>query len=399
MNGCLPSAVAVLARPKPHPLLLASAEPPAAAINRGSNVQPERTAAAALVELDRLHANGIQPPMLPAPVVSVITPTKNRSALLRETIHSVQAQTLQAWEHIIVDDRSSDATGSDVAALAQVDPRIRYLSRSGSTAGANACRNQGLAAARSDLIVFLDSDDLLDPGCLERRASVMQRNADLGFAVFLVNAFVQKRGDLGCKVNTDVLGDDLLRFLCFEHPWLINSLIWRRSVLQQLGGWDESLLSWQDIDLHVRALVSGIRYWRYPEIDAHARWQYEPTKVSIEQRTSPQHLQATSAIFDRFERLIQTGPGMTWTRQRALCSLYFFVAECWLQQGHRQQAIACWRRCRRRRLATASLYRVGSLLLWLQTPGSPLRPVTARLCHRWKGWVRLRNEPQLVDSA
>jgi len=108
----------------------------------------------------------------------VITPTRNRWALLQENLQSLQAQTLPAWEHIIVDDGSSDRTGEQVAALQQIDARFRYLPRRGATAGASACRNQGLLAARADLIVFLDSDDLLDPGCLERRVAVMQHNAD-----------------------------------------------------------------------------------------------------------------------------------------------------------------------------------------------------------------------------
>jgi teichuronic acid biosynthesis glycosyltransferase TuaG len=48
------------------------------------------------------------------PVISVITPTKNRLALLCETIDSVQAQTFSAWEHIIVDDGSEDGTEEEV---------------------------------------------------------------------------------------------------------------------------------------------------------------------------------------------------------------------------------------------------------------------------------------------
>lgn len=219
--------------------------------------------------------------MLYTPLVSVITPTRNRWALLRETLQSLQAQTLPDWEHIIVDDGSCDRTGEEMAALQQIDARFRYLPRRGATAGASACRNQGLLAARSDLIVFLDSDDLLDPGCLERRVAVMQRNADLGFAVFLMAAFLQRRGDLDRKTSTDILGDDLLGFLLFELPWVTPSAIWRRSALNQLGGWQETLLSWQDIDLHIRALTAGIKYLKFPEIDCHVRWQYEPRKISV----------------------------------------------------------------------------------------------------------------------
>src|SRR5262245_9038384 len=118
------------------------------------------------------------------PTVSIITPTKNRRALLRETIGSVQRQTLEAWEHIIVDDGSDDGTGAEVQSLASADGRIRYVPRNGNLSGANVCRNVGIRESSADLIVFLDSDDLLEPHCLMRRVEVMLRNADLDFATF-----------------------------------------------------------------------------------------------------------------------------------------------------------------------------------------------------------------------
>ena len=117
------------------------------------------------------------------PLVSVVTPTKNRRALLGETMDSVQRQSLDAWEHIIVDDGSDDGTAEEVRGRAMADPRLRYLLRTGQRAGANVCRNQGLAAANADLIVFLDSDDVLEPHCLARRVEIMRRNLDLDFAV------------------------------------------------------------------------------------------------------------------------------------------------------------------------------------------------------------------------
>src|SRR5262245_1576851 len=111
--------------------------------------------------------------------VSVVTPTKNRVKLLFEAINSVVKQTFANWEHIIIDDGSDDGTAKEVAARAEVDPRIRYVRRAGEWAGANVCRNIGLKESRSELIVFLDSDDALRPHCLQRRVEVMQRNADL----------------------------------------------------------------------------------------------------------------------------------------------------------------------------------------------------------------------------
>jgi hypothetical protein len=191
-------------------------------------------------------------------------------------------------------------------------------------------------------------------------------------------------------------GDDLLRFLYFDLPWVITGPIWRKAALARIGPLDESLPSWQDVDLHVRALASGARYLRFLEVDHHIRWQYEPDKTSIAQRRSPAHLQAAVPLLEKFERLVKEGPGLTWVRQRALCSLYFFLAENWLEVGDRGAALRAWRRVRERGLAPASLHYAGAAMLLLSARASPLRDFAGRLTHKWKGWARLRLNPELV---
>jgi glycosyltransferase involved in cell wall biosynthesis len=330
-----------------------------------------------------------------APQVTVVTPTKNRLRLLGETMDSLAAQTFTDWEHLVVDDGSEDGTATYVAERARADGRVRYLCRTGETTGANACRNLGLRQARADLVVFLDSDDLLAPGALARRVEIMRRNADLEFVVFCTGVFLQVPGDLP-QPQSDLVGDDLLRFLLFDIPWQTTAPTWRRDALVRLGSFDETLLSWQDVDLHVRALASGMRYLRYPEIDHYMRWQFEPDKTSVQQRRSPAHLKAADAVIAKFERVVREGPGMTWTRQRALCSLYYFVAERWIELGETEEALEFWGRIRKRRLGPPRLHAVGALLLRLQSPKFPLRKTAARICHKWKGWSRFRTNQELV---
>ena len=332
------------------------------------------------------------------PAISVITPTKNRLKLLRETMDSVAAQTFSDWEHLVVDDGSDDGTAEEVAKRAAEDPRIRYIPRTGDRPGANVCRNLGVAESRSDLIVFLDSDDLLAPECLQRRAAVMGRNQDLDFVVFQTGVFLERPWDLGRQLDSEMLGDDLLRFLFFECPWQTTAPTWRKETLRRIKGFDESLPSWQDIDLHVRAIAAGLRYLRFPEVDHHVRWQNEPTKVSIEQRRSPSHLEAANATLEKFERTVCEGPGMNWVRQRALCSLYFFVAEQWVATGNLSSALRSWRRIRTRGLGPRALHVSGAILLVMAALGFPGRSLRDRVINRWKGWMRLRTNPQLVRA-
>ena len=328
------------------------------------------------------------------PLISVVTPTKNRLALLTETIESVRAQTLTDWEHIVVDDGSDDGTETYVTELARTDPRIRYLRRQGEASGANVCRNLALSQARGQFVVFLDSDDLVAPGCLANRVAVMERNADLDFATFRTGFFVEAIGDLAKESARDLLGDDLASFLYFELPWIITGPIWRLEALRRIGGFDENLRSWQDVELHVRALTAGCRYLRFAEVDHHIRWQFEPTKISILQRRSPQHLNGAAAIIEILEGHVRSGPGMNWVRRQALCSLYFFVAERWIEIGRLGDALRCWNAIRRRGLGSVLLHTTGAALLMALAARLPV----ATLLRKWQGWMRLRTHLEVISG-
>lgn len=330
-----------------------------------------------------------------SPRVSIITPTLNRRHLLGETIDSVQRQDFSGWEHLIVDDGSEDGTDIEVQRRAETDARIRLVGHCGPARGANVCRNIGVRESLGEFIVFLDSDDLLEPWCLGRRVQVMERNADLDFATFQAGMFEHRVGDLKRSPDRQLLGDDLLRFLYFDIPWIISSPIWRREALLRVGLLDESLPSWQDIELHVRAIAAGCRYLRHADIDHHVRWQNEPGKVSIEQRRSPAHLMAAEGLFVKIEQLLREGPGIDWVRQRALCSLYFFVAERWVAIGQPSEALRLWKTVRQRRLASPGFHRAGASLLAIRAAHVPL---ANRLTHKWKGWTRLRLNPELVPQ-
>ena len=274
-----------------------------------------------------------------SPTISIITPTYNRRALLREAIESVRSQTSEHWEHLIIDDGSTDGSRKMVEALSANDSRIIWLPRDGEKKGANVCRNQGLRKSRGEYIVFLDSDDLLEQHCLEERLGLMRRNLDLDFATYHSGRFVDKMGDRSPQAPDEVFGDDLLRFLYFEHPWIITSPIWRRESLLTLGAFDEELPSWQDVDLHIRSVCAGMNYLRIPKVDHHIRWLEEDGRTSVQQRKSADHLRKAIEIFEKFEGSVREGPGMDWSRQRALCWLYFFIAECWVERGDLPSAL------------------------------------------------------------
>lgn len=213
------------------------------------------------------------------PLVSIIVPTFDRPALVREALDSVRAQNYPHWEAVVVDDGSTQATLAILAEYSRRDSRIRSLRRERQPKGASTCRNIGLAAARGDYIVFLDSDDLLAPGCLDRRAEATRRNPECDFIAFQSVMFNKEPGDLGRLWNVDNGEPDLNRFLRGDSPWNTDSVLWKKTALQTINAYDEELKCWQDIDIHLRALLASLRYQtRFKESpDAFVRRHAEPT--------------------------------------------------------------------------------------------------------------------------
>lgn len=108
------------------------------------------------------------------PRVALVIAAHNAAHYLGATLRSVQAQSLDDFEIFVVDDGSSDTTGSVAYALR--DPRIRLISIPKS--GVSAARNRGLAACRAPLVVFLDADDLLPPDALARMVETLDAHPD-----------------------------------------------------------------------------------------------------------------------------------------------------------------------------------------------------------------------------
>src|SRR5579863_5806919 len=106
------------------------------------------------------------------PEVSVIIPTYNRRAMVREAVSSVLAQRDANFELIVVDDGSSDGTSEMLADLKDVKvARTEHR-------GPAAARNRGVEVARAPLIAFLDSDDLWAPDKLRRQLAFMREFPD-----------------------------------------------------------------------------------------------------------------------------------------------------------------------------------------------------------------------------
>lgn len=125
-------------------------------------------------------------------MISVIMLTYNRENLVSRAIESILAQTYKNFEFIIVDNGSTDKSGSIADAYAKKDARIRVIHRTRGNIGAG--RNSGLDAARGEYVTFIDDDDWAEPDFLEFLLELIrENNADVAICGAADKAFDEKK--------------------------------------------------------------------------------------------------------------------------------------------------------------------------------------------------------------
>lgn len=106
-------------------------------------------------------------------LVSIITPSFNSAKFIAATIQSVQNQTYQNWEMIIVDDGSSDETENVVLSIIEKDNRIQFH-KLNQNSGPAVARNTGIEKASGDYMTFIDADDIWFPTFIENNIKTIQ---------------------------------------------------------------------------------------------------------------------------------------------------------------------------------------------------------------------------------
>lgn len=187
------------------------------------------------------------------PGISVILPVHNRADVLGRAIESVIEQEFGDFELIVVDDGSTDAS----AALARSfgDRRIKVIEL-GENRGGNVARNEGIRAASSPLIAFLDSDDRYLPDKLAFTVAEFERRPGLDL---LIDSFIKIQPPGSSKREAvrrnPVISDrELFRTALFTRLlWKATpSITVRREAALKAGLFDETLRRLQDFDFLIR---------------------------------------------------------------------------------------------------------------------------------------------------
>lgn len=191
--------------------------------------------------------------------VSIVTPVFNRADIVHKTIDSVIGQTWQNWELLLVDDGSTDNIEEVLAERYGTEARISFTRRNREPKGASTCRNIGAEKATGEYLIFLDSDDMLEPHCLEQRVKVMSANPELSMAIFRFRFLNHLGGYTENNFNNGV--DPLINFLSNKSYWAIMCPIWKKSFFMELGGFNENFPRYQDPEIAIRALTHpGMAY-------------------------------------------------------------------------------------------------------------------------------------------
>ena len=184
----------------------------------------------------------------PEPLVTVVIPAYNRARSIENSLRSVQAQTYQNWEVIVVDDSSKDDTAACVMRLGQEDSRIKLI-RHQRNQGAQAARNTGIHAAQGKWIAFLDSDDQFFPYSLESRMMVANREN-----VSVVHSgcnMIHPDGSIEPYRTEPISGRVYRRLLEREGPVFPGILV-SREAMQRIGYLDERIEGFQEWDTAIR---------------------------------------------------------------------------------------------------------------------------------------------------
>lgn len=180
--------------------------------------------------------------------VSVIIPTHNRSELLKKAVKSLESQSYQNFEIIIIDDFSTDDTAEVVKEMK--NDRIIYLKHDINKGGAEA-RNTGIKRATGRFIGFLDSDDQWLPDKLEKQLELFANQPDVG-VIYTGVQVVNENNHPTRKIVPEYRGDILPKLFESNCIDTTSSVLVKKEVLDQVQGFDAGLPSCQDWDLYIR---------------------------------------------------------------------------------------------------------------------------------------------------
>lgn len=246
-------------------------------------------------------------------LLSIITPTYNRADYLPDALASVRASVLAggeaAWEHLVFDGASDDATPQILREAAAHDDRL-HVHTAPEQCAASQARNLLIEAAKGEWIVPLDADDVLLQRCLFNYGALARRHPE---ARWFVADFLRVDAERRYLPGQDYYAwqfetpADMLRAIFGAEHFIQGNGCYSRQLWREVGGYDEGLEMAEDLDLYVRFLLAGAM----PVVSSHLSHlhRFHGRNVSIGGDANRQRGDLATIYGKYADRLMELGVG------------------------------------------------------------------------------------------
>lgn len=186
------------------------------------------------------------------PLVSILMTVFNGDEFLIEALESLQAQTFQNWEVVVFEHGSTD---SSLDLLRSWPDKRLILSTSDTNIGRTNALNTCLKMSRGQLIAVLDADDLSDSERIRKQVEFLIDNPKVGL-VGSWSMVIDEKGELIMNVQPPPTHAELVRAIAVNDPIIHSSMMFRRSLAEAVGGYNQDLKYGQDFGLLIE--IAGI---------------------------------------------------------------------------------------------------------------------------------------------
>jgi glycosyltransferase involved in cell wall biosynthesis len=245
------------------------------------------------------------------PWVTVICICYNHQDFVEQALQSVVNQSYPNVELIVIDNGSTDNSVGRIERFVRKNPAVRFI-KNLANLGLNKAFNQGLALTGGRYIIDLSADDVLLPHRISRQAELFERLSGPYAVVFSNAAYIDEHGhETGIHYPVDHEGHalakvptgDVFKSVLTSYFICTPTMMMRRDVLIELGGYDESL-SYEDFDFWVRS--SRLYYYAYiDEVLTHKRVLSNSMSAQISRPDNPL-LQSTLVVCRNAFAICQT---------------------------------------------------------------------------------------------
>ncbi len=281
-----------------------------------------------------------------APVVSVVIPTHNRSALLGRAVASVLTQSYEDIEAIVVDDASTDDTSDVVKSFD--DPRVRYL-RHEANKYASAARNTGSEAAIGRYIAYVDDDDEWLPHKLTKQVELIEKAPREVGMVYCWLDYLDVEGQIVAHLHPSLRGRVFGQVLDKQRLGNSSTLLVRREVFDAVGGFDEALPRGNDGDF-IRRVALRYSVDVIPEVLVKVHIGHGSARI-----TSSDAQGTHNAIKSQAVKLTKFKEELPKYR-RQTAAIYAIMAHHYVELGDWRQALVHYLRALRWHLGAGTIY-------------------------------------------